>query len=82
MKSNNREMHNSDADQIEDLIYSNTLKKRKEARWERRWILFTKLSIPWLDTAKLSGDDEIDFLLNKIKELDHHPSIVDKHKKL
>ena len=77
-----REMHNSDAEQIEDSIYSNTLKKRKEARWERRWILFTKLSIPWLDTAKLSGVDEIDFLLNKIKELDHHPSIVDKHKKL
>jgi hypothetical protein len=77
-----REMNNGDADQIEESIYSNTLRKRKEARWERRWILFTKLSIPWLDTAKLSGDDEIDFLLNKIKELDLLKSIVDKHKKL
>ena len=77
-----REMHNGDADQIQEAMFTETLKQRKEARWERRWILFTKLSIPWLDTAKLSGDDEINFLLNKIKELDHHPSIVDKHKKL
>ena len=77
-----REMHNGDADQIEEAIYSNTLKARRKARWEQRWILFTKLSMPWPDTGKLSGEEEMEFLLNKVKELDHHPSIVDKHRKL
>ena len=38
--------------------------------------------MPWPDTGKLSGEEEMEFLLNKVKELDHHPSIVDKHRKL
>tara|TARA_R100001163_G_C4967740_1_gene128945 strand:+ start:79 stop:324 length:246 start_codon:yes stop_codon:yes gene_type:complete len=74
-------MHNGDADQIQEAMFTQTLKQRKEARWEKRWILFTKLSIPWLDTAKLSGDDEIDFLLNKVKELDGSPTLINHERK-